>query len=64
MKRKNLFPCEKKSKNELKKYLDIIKYNKREYTYKIYFDKSFIGYAILVKENIPFTKYKRMLILR
>ena len=42
----------KKSKNELKKYLDIIKYNKREYTYKIYFDKSFIGYAILVKENI------------
>ncbi len=58
--KKNLFPCEKKSKNELKKYLDIIKYNKREYTYKIYFDKSFIGYAILVKENIPFTKYKRM----
>lgn len=58
--KKNLFPCEKRSKNELKKYLDVLKHDKKQLIIKIYNKNSFIGFAILVRESIPFTKYKRM----
>ena len=54
------YPMEKRSKKELQKYLNIINHNKNFYIIKIYKKLILVGYAILIREKIKNSKYKRM----